>query len=109
MYAKKITPAARSTPLHPKAPNSPWLGGTNGCQFAGFTNWKPKPITRKTIATLTKTMMLLKRADSRMPITSSVVMTATRKTAGRLISAPVGTRVCVPTTENGAFTRCVGS
>ena len=34
MNAKKITPAPRSTPLHPNSPNLPVFGGMNGCQFA---------------------------------------------------------------------------
>ncbi len=36
MYAKNITAAPRSTPLHPKCPNTPVLGGMNGCQLAGL-------------------------------------------------------------------------
>ena len=40
------------TPDHPKLPNSPVLGGMNGCQFAVFTYMKPKPITSSTIAIL---------------------------------------------------------
>ena len=74
MYAKNTTPAARTTPDHPKLPKPPVFGGTNGCQLAVFTYLSPKAITRSTIAIFTYTITLLKRADSLIPTTSSVVI-----------------------------------
>src|SRR5258706_16190105 len=61
----------------------------NGCQFAWFTYMNPNPITRSTIVILRMTMKLLKRADSLMPMTRSVVISAISTIAGRLITAPV--------------------
>ena len=94
---------------------------------------KPKPITRMTIAILMKTMMLLKRADSWMPMTSSTVRIATSAMAGMLRTPWIcwyfagrtrprnehalfagftqstdGTSVCVPSTPNGADVNCRG-
>src|ERR1043165_1485031 len=123
-------------PLQPKWPNSPVLGGMNGCQLAVLMYFMPKAITSSTIATFTYTMMLLNFADSLIPITSSVVRRSTRTTAGRFMMPAVsvnpadtqlatviavwltastatppvagstqtcaGTRVCVPSTVNGA-------
>ena len=76
-------------PLHAEVPEvTGGLGGMNGCQFAGLTYMNPNPITSITIATLMYTMTLLNRADSLMPITSSVVIAATSITAGRLMTPP---------------------
>src|ERR1700761_1160971 len=61
--AKNITAAAPNTPFQPF--------GMNGCQFAGVTWNTPTPITSSTTITLIATMMLLIRADSRMPTDSS--------------------------------------
>ena len=68
MYAKKITPAPRSTPLQPNSPNSPVFGGMNGCQFSVEMNIPPRPMISSTTATLITTITALTRADSRMPI-----------------------------------------
>ena len=120
-------------PLHPYWPNSPVFAGMNGCQLAEFTYMKPKPITSMTIAILTNTMTLLNRADSWMPMTSSVVRIADEHHRGdvqhavncwyfvrshvpAVISAFVAgstqsterTSVCVPSTPNGADVNCRG-
>src|SRR5205809_217891 len=86
MYAKNTTAAARTTPVQPNSPNLPVAAGTNGAQFDDFTYMKPKPITRNTIASFTNTMTLLNRADSLIPITSSVVTIASSTIAGTLIT-----------------------
>ena len=40
MYAKKMTPAPRSTPDQPNAPNVPVFAGRNGCQLIrGRSGW----------------------------------------------------------------------
>src|SRR5262245_45373718 len=85
MYAKKTTPAPVVTPPQPNAPRTPGVaGGMKGCQFAGTTACAAATMKRMTTATLISTMMSLTLADSLMPITSSVVTTATTITAGRL-------------------------
>ena len=61
----------------------------NGCQFAVRTYMNPMPITRKMTASLMKTMMLLKRADSLMPMTRIAVITRARNAAVTLKIAPV--------------------
>src|SRR5579862_246210 len=68
IYAKNTTAAPRTTPLQPNLPNVPELGAIKGCQFPALTKKKPNPMTRRTIATLMNTTMLLNRADSWMPI-----------------------------------------
>ena len=56
---------------------------------------RPMPTMRKMMASLSSTMKLLTRADSLMPITRIVDITATMNTAGRLTRAPVRLRpVC---------------
>jgi len=47
---------------------------------------KPKPITRNTIASFKKTMKLLNRADSLMPMTSNVLIRPIKMIAGMLIT-----------------------
>src|ERR1051325_1553397 len=64
MKAKKITPAPRSTPLHPNSPNLPVFGGTKGCQLAVFTYFAPKPTNNNSTATLMTTITVLNPADS---------------------------------------------
>ncbi len=61
----------------------------NGFQLSGLMCIRPTTATSSTIATLSTTMALLTRADSRMPITRTVDISATMKTAGRLMMAPV--------------------
>jgi hypothetical protein len=56
----------------------------NGCQFADFTNIKPRAMKSTITDTLVITIMLLKFADSRIPITSSVEISATMNIAGTL-------------------------
>ena len=79
-----------------------------GSQLDGVTYMKPKPMTRKTIVTFTKTMMLLKRVDSWIPTTSSVVSNPMSIIAGILMIAPLITSVCVPSTLKGALTSADG-
>ena len=67
-------------------PDQPY--GANGDQFSGFTNLKPASRKKSTAASLIATMVALKRALSRMPITSRAVIASTISTAGRLITAP---------------------
>src|ERR1700756_3847783 len=61
-----------------------------GVQLAGLTRDRPTNTTSRTIATLRITITLLTRADSLIPITSTADITATMRTAGRLMIAPVG-------------------
>src|SRR5215213_2220721 len=84
MNAKKITPAPRSTPLHPNSPNVPVFAGTNGCQFAVFTYAAPNPMNNSSTTTFTTTITELKPADSRMPITRIADTSSTIAAAGRL-------------------------
>ena len=67
IYAKKMMPAACTTPLQPKWPNVPVFGGMNGTQFAPSTTNMPKPMNRMITATLIATTIALKRADWWMP------------------------------------------
>src|SRR5947208_15185686 len=71
----------------------------NGVQLARLKCDRLTTTTSRTIATLRITMTLLTRADSRIPITSTADITATMRTAGRLMIAPVGFR---PTWEHPA-------
>src|SRR5947208_737537 len=87
IYAKKITPAPRSTPLQPYSPNEPAFGGINGCQFAELTYAAPPRMTMITTPTLTMTIAVLTLADSLMPITIRMVTAAVIITAGRLMIA----------------------
>src|ERR1041384_5856334 len=89
MYAKKTSPAPRSTPDQPKVPHSPVLGGMKGFQFDGLRCESPTAMITRTMVTLRSTITLLTPADSLIPITRMVDISATMKTAGRLISAPV--------------------
>src|SRR5688500_3320390 len=59
----------------------------NGCQFDGSMAWMVSAMNTSTTATLTKTITPLTLADSLMPITSSVVTSATITTAGTLNQA----------------------
>src|SRR5881397_3197525 len=61
----------------------------NGFQFDGVMCDRPTMTTSSTIATLRTTMKLFSRADSRIPITRTVDISATMTTAGRLTIAPV--------------------
>src|SRR6516165_7735922 len=58
-------------------------------QFAVENACTAETMNRKMTMSLTATMMSLKRADSRMPITSSHVMTTITTIAGTLRMAPV--------------------
>ena len=60
-----------------------------GCQLAGFTNWSPATTNTMSTPVFTMTMKLLKRADSRIPITRIAVMARMTHTAGTFTSAPV--------------------
>ncbi len=61
----------------------------NGCQFAGWMNSAPAPMTTSTIATLMTTMTAFTVADSLTPTTSSAVTATVMRTAGRLKTATV--------------------
>src|ERR687890_1609594 len=76
IYAKNTIAAPATTPLNPKCSRSPVLGGMNGCQLSGFTCDAASAMKSRTTATLMKTMTLLTDADSLIPTTSRVVMTA---------------------------------
>src|SRR5436190_21229344 len=84
-----MTPAPRSTPLHPNSPNEPEFGGTNGVRFSRFTY--AAPVAMDTIRTivLMATSSVLVSADSLMPITSSVVTRSTMTAAGMLSGGAV--------------------
>jgi hypothetical protein len=72
----------------------------NGTQFAVATYPTPAMRNTRTTATLMATIMLLKRADSRIPRISSAEMTMTMPNAGRLnqalTSLPSGRLTRVP-------------
>src|SRR5262249_8642035 len=86
MYAKKITPAPRSTPLNPYTPNCPAFSGMKGCQFAELTYAAPPRITITTTATLMITIAVLTLADSLIPMTIRIVTATVISTAGRLMN-----------------------
>src|SRR6267143_887309 len=92
IYAKNTIAPPVNTPLQPNSPatGTPSLtvcGGMNGCQLAGFTAWAAKTMNTNTTATLMRTITLLTLADSRIPITRSVVTSAMMMTAGELKTA----------------------
>src|ERR1041385_7950506 len=60
-----------------------------GCQLEGVMCLSPIAMMIITMSTLRITMMLLTLADSLIPMTRMVDISATMNTAGRLISAPV--------------------
>src|SRR6185437_6126359 len=84
MNAKKITPAPRSTPLHPKTPKWPSLGGTNGCQFARLMYAAPNATNNSSTTTLMITITVLSPADSRMPMMRSTEIASTTSAASTL-------------------------
>src|SRR5581483_11124343 len=84
MYAKNITPAPRSTPLHPNEPNAPVFGGTNGVRLARFTYAAPATTNTTSTATLMTTRTVFVFADSLMPTTSSAETSRTMTAAGAL-------------------------
>ena len=59
-----------------------------GVQLAGSTYHTPATRKNRTAAILIVTIAALKRALSRMPITSSTMISSTMIIAGRLISEP---------------------
>ena len=75
-------------PSQPYLPG-PAAGGTNGSQLAWLTYASPNAMNSRTTDSLTTTMMLLKVADSLMPMTSSTVIANTMIIAGTLRTAPV--------------------
>src|SRR5262249_39645401 len=89
----------------------PDAGGMNGCQFADFTACAAATMKRSTTATLISTMMSFTFADSLIPITSSVVTTATTITAGRLKMAvcdvPSAHATTIPLAAESAPATCV--
>src|SRR5687768_12190183 len=88
-----MIPAPRTTPLHPNSPNLPVFGGMKGCQSSGWMKKLPATMNIASTASLMTTMIVLVRADSLTPITSSAVMTRTTSAAGRVKGAvviPVG-------------------
>src|SRR5215213_10992965 len=87
MYAKNTIAAPATTPLNPKCSRAPVLGGMNGCQLSGFTCEAARAMKSRTTATLIKTMTLFTEADSLIPTTRSVVITAMMNTAGKLSNA----------------------
>ena len=102
MYAKKITPAPRRTPLQPYSPKVPVFGGMNGCQFAGSMNIAPAPITISRSAILSTTMTAFTDADSRTPMISSAVTATVIATAGTLKTAVSATPAVMTTDVPGA-------
>src|SRR5438105_10724424 len=84
MKAKKITPAPRSTPLHPNSPNLPVFGGMNGCQLAVLTYLMPNATKSTSTTTFTMTIVVLKPADSLMPTTRMAETASTISAAGTL-------------------------
>src|SRR5438477_10476322 len=74
-------------PDQPNSPHLPVFGGMKGCQFATLIAWAAPTINKRTTATFTKTIKLLKLADSLIPTTRSTVTMKTMITAGRLNNA----------------------
>ncbi len=67
-------------------------------------------MNRQTTITFTKTMAVLNRADSLMPMTRMTVTNNVISTAGKLITAPVDVKACVVSfQENGACVHVSGS
>ena len=88
MYAKKTIVAPCSTPEAPNRPKAPSFAGTNGCQFSVLTKRAANAMKSSTTVTFMNTMIVLKRADSLIPRTSSAVTASTTSTAGRFTNAP---------------------
>jgi len=57
------------TPLTPKKPGWPVLGGMNGCHRDGLMKNRPAPMKTRMMPILRKTMTELTVADSLMPRT----------------------------------------
>ena len=101
-----------------KIPGRPYLecmvtgsmtrGGMKGCQLAGFTWAKPKPITSSTTPTLTITTTLLNRALSVMPRTRTPAVNSSTATAGTLSRWPVATIWNPSPALNGASVKAWG-
>ena len=95
-----MTAAPRTTPLKPNWPG-PALGGMN-CppglpavtQCAVVTKGAAAAMNSTMMTSLTATMTVLTREDSRTPRTRSAVMMAMISIAGALMTAPVVCQAC---------------
>src|SRR5215831_11140072 len=90
IYAKNTTLAPRKMPDQPNEPNEPVLGGIKtaqlACDSAGClrTNGMATAIKVKTAINFTKTMPVLKFADSLIPMIRMVVTAMMARNATRL-------------------------
>src|SRR5438105_3566258 len=82
------------TPVQPKCPRTPVLGGTYGCQFAGSTYLRPAMTMITMMPTLRATMIVLAPADPRTPTYKSAVMAAMRSES--VIAGPEWFAATVP-------------
>src|SRR5262249_33821655 len=90
IYAKKTTLAPRNIPDQPNEPNEPVLGGTKTAQLAcDWAEWfrtygNATAMKVNTAINFTKTMPVLKFADSLMPMMRIVVTAMMARNATRL-------------------------
>ncbi len=75
--------------MNPNSPNSPAFGGMKGCQLAVLMKPIPATTNSSTTAILTNTIAVFTLADSRMPLTSTIVTSRTTIMAGTLMIAVV--------------------
>ena len=95
-------PAARMTPVKPKCPVSPVLGGMNGTQLCGLMNGIA-PMTMATIASIfMPTTMSFTRADSDVPRMISHAVNSVISTAGMSMTRPLAKTCPSAATESGA-------
>src|SRR3954470_4266837 len=99
MYAQKTIAAPVAMPEKPF--------GANGCQCAGFTYLKLTKTKNASTTSLMATIQKLKLADSRMPHTSTIVISVTMPTARMLKMIGTPNRCGAAATTCGIFDMAV--
>jgi hypothetical protein len=100
--ARKTMAAAVITPPNPK--------GMKGCHRPGLTCQTVRTMKKTITASLTMTMIMLMRELSLTPRIRRMVRSATIKTAGMLMTAPVETNLwSVSLHSRGALVKAVGT
>ena len=99
MYAKKTIAAPAAIPWNPF--------GAKGCQFSGFVYLKQTSTKNPRTTSLMATMTKLKLADSRIPHTSTTVITATMTKAIRLSTIGIPKKCGAAATSSGILRAAV--